>query len=117
MLRVSYVYRATVVSVHDGDTLTLDVDLGFYVIVRQSCRLLGINAAELGTTSGNAAREYLSELLPAGSPVTVASVKPDKYGGRFLGDVMIEQGHVDVLLMRAGLAVPWNGRGERPVPQ
>lgn len=117
LLTVSYTYDARVVSVHDGDTITLDVDLGFYVRVRQACRLLGINAAELGTDKGNAARELVTRLLTPGTPVTVQSVRADKYGGRFLGDVMLLDGRRPAdLLVIAGLAAVWDGKGPRPQP-
>jgi micrococcal nuclease len=44
----AYVYKAEVTAVHDGDTITADVDLGFDVWMRnQSIRLFGINAPEL----------------------------------------------------------------------
>lgn len=113
-----YVYRAVVVSVHDGDTLTLDVDLGFYVRVRQACRVLGVNAAELGTDSGRAARDFLRKLLPAGTALQVTSVHADKYGGRFDGLVLLPNGRdlADVLV-EAGHAARWDGTGSKPVPQ
>ena len=39
-----YEYKAQVVSVYDGDTLTVDIDLGFEVWLRkQKIRLAGID--------------------------------------------------------------------------
>lgn len=117
LLSVSYTYAAKVVSVHDGDTITLDVDLGFYVRAQQPCRLLGINACELATVKGDEAREFMTTLMPPGKLCTVRSVKPDKYGGRFLGDVMLLDGRRPAdLLVAAGLAAVWDGKGPRPVP-
>lgn len=43
-----YTYPATVTAVHDGDTITADIDLGFDVVLRdQKIRLYGINSPEL----------------------------------------------------------------------
>lgn len=42
-----YSYEAYVSRVIDGDTVVLDIDLGFKVILRQvRCRLIGINTPE-----------------------------------------------------------------------
>ena len=42
-----YVYAARCVQVIDGDTLDLDIDLGFHVTLRQRVRLRGIDTPEL----------------------------------------------------------------------
>lgn len=69
----TYVYAATVRRVMDGDTLELDVDLGFHVIARQSIRMEGGDAAELRSkvpeerTKAQAAMARLAALLPPGS--------------------------------------------------
>ena len=43
-----YEYRAFVTKVYDGDTITVDIDLGFGVqLKKQSIRLSGINAPEV----------------------------------------------------------------------
>ncbi len=43
----AYLYRAQVVNVVDGDTIDVDIDLGFYIWVKkQRIRLLGIDAPE-----------------------------------------------------------------------
>ena len=45
----AYLYRAVVVRVVDGDTIDVDIDLGFYVWIRkQRIRLIGIDAPETG---------------------------------------------------------------------
>jgi hypothetical protein len=87
-------YPARVVDVHDGDTVVLDIDLGFDHLIsgrdwdgrtRLSCRVFGINAPELVTAAGKAARAYAQEFLAPGDRVTVVSYGWDKYGGRFDG--------------------------------
>jgi micrococcal nuclease len=42
-----YEYKAKVARWIDGDTVIVDIDLGFYVTVQQKIRLLRINAPEL----------------------------------------------------------------------
>jgi endonuclease YncB( thermonuclease family) len=43
-----YVYRLKAVAkVVDGDTLDLDLDLGFSLVLRQRVRLLGLDAPEI----------------------------------------------------------------------
>ena len=43
-----YEYRAYVRKVYDGDTVTVDIDLGFGVLLKnQKLRLLGINTPEI----------------------------------------------------------------------
>lgn len=54
-----YQYKVNIVSVHDGDTVTVDIDLGFYLTHRVPIRLAGINAPELKTPEGKAASAAL----------------------------------------------------------
>jgi endonuclease YncB( thermonuclease family) len=113
----AYRYAAVCTGVHDGDTVELAVDLGFHVWVRgQAFRLLDCNARELTEPGGLEARDHLAALLLA-LAVTVSSVKPDKYGGRFLARVTMPDGS-DLVggLIAAQWAGPWNGKGVKPVP-
>lgn len=41
-----YTYKCKVVRVIDGDTVVLDIDLGLFVTIRRSARLLGYDAPE-----------------------------------------------------------------------
>lgn len=81
-----YYYKATVVSVVDGDTVKLRVDLGFRSQWVSNCRLAGINAMEMAdkdpTLRARAieAKKYIEDKLPAGTEVVVRSTKLDKYG-------------------------------------
>src|SRR5947208_12951967 len=64
----AYIYKAMVVKIHDGDTVTVDVDLGMRVWLRaQKVRLAGLNAPELGRPDlkGEAARDELTRLISA----------------------------------------------------
>lgn len=94
-------YPARVVFVYDGDTILLDIDLGFDHQIAAldfngkrniACRVYGINAPELNTEAGIKAREFAESLLPVGSRVTVVSKGWDKYGGRFDGVITLPDG-------------------------
>lgn len=117
----AYTYTAAVLSVHDGDTITADVDLGFGVWVsRQAFRLLGLNARELSQLGGPEARDNLAALLlspTATHVVTLTSVKPDKFGGRYDAVITMPDGaDLASLLIAEGWAAAWNGKGPKPVP-
>jgi endonuclease YncB( thermonuclease family) len=113
-----YIYSATVVRVIDGDTVVFDVDLGFHLTLRnQPFRLVGVNARELSQPGGSEARDNLTAILTANPQVTLGSIKPDKYGSRWLADVTLPEGRcLSSVLLAGGWAAPWKGRGARPVP-
>jgi micrococcal nuclease len=111
-----YEYNAVVVRIVDGDTVILDVDLGFYMYVRMSCRLSGINCLEMNEPGGSQAKTYLAGILPIASKVLVHSIKPDKYAGRFDGIIVYNGMNINENLVISGYAVPWTGSGPRPVP-
>jgi endonuclease YncB( thermonuclease family) len=91
-------YPARVIDVHDGDTVTFDLDLGFGIrLPGQSwsgktmlaCRVYGINAPELNTAAGKDALAYARTLLAPGDMCLVASHGWDKYGGRYDGTITL----------------------------
>ena len=119
-------YPARVAAIHDGDTMTLDIDLGFDHLIsgqdwngktRLACRILGVNAPELSTVAGKAALAYAETLLKVGDLVQVVSHGWDKYGGRFDGAVTLASG-VDfaTAMIAANQAAPWDGTGVKPLP-
>lgn len=113
-----YNYDCVVVEVHDGDTVTLDVDLGFSIWHRgMRVRLLGINAPELSSDAGKHSQIYLRNLLPIGSRHVLESHKDraDKYGGRWLGVIRFRSGQsANDMMVEAGFAVRWDGKGSKP---
>ncbi|WP_223479354.1 thermonuclease family protein [Oricola indica] len=110
----AYLYRAEVVRVVDGDTVDLDIDLGFYVWLRsQRIRMVGINAPEpKGKTRevGRAATEFLESLI-VGKTVIVRTYKArdgsdakGKYG-RWLARIYVDGVDVSQAMIDAGHAV------------
>lgn len=109
-----YQYRATVTDVHDGDTYTLDLDLGFDVhLLGQKLRLAHVNAPELATPEGKTARDWVLSTMPIGTRVTVDTVKAEgerEKFGRWLAQVTLPDGSdLGAALIAAGQAVPYEG--------
>jgi endonuclease YncB( thermonuclease family) len=105
----------------DGDTGLFRVDRGDRDYSSWSVRLLGSAARELADPGGPDALAWLNGHLPPGSVVVLATVKPDKYGGRKLARVFYEAlpgvtVDLTAVMIREGWAAPWNGRGPQPKP-
>ena len=110
-----YTYDAIVRDVHDGDSITVDVDCGFDLWVHgMKLRLHGLNAPELSTPEGKSAKLYLTGLLPIGSPVLIETIKDrtEKYG-RMLAKVQAGTVDVNYLLISTGHAKPYLGKGPK----
>jgi micrococcal nuclease len=105
-----YFYRAILRAVYDGDTVTLDIDLGFRQwMLGRSVRLAGLDAPELrGATreAGIAARDFLRAACPLGTDLILESLRDrtEKYG-RLLGRLHLADGRcLNDLLLERGLA-------------
>ena len=110
-------YKGTVDVVHDGDTVYVKLDVGFDLTVYTRVRVFGINAPELSTPKGKAARDFAKALLKPGDPVQVVSHGWDKFGGRidgtieFGGDIPHDYAQA---MIDAGHALPLDGSGKKP---
>ena len=81
-----YNYKAKCNRVVDGDTLILDIDMGFSIHSIHSCRMLGYNAPERSEKELNQkCVDKLSDLV-IGNDIIIGSKKDDKYG-RYLVDI------------------------------
>ena len=103
-----YEYKAFVRRVYDGDTVTVDIDLGFDILIKnQKIRLLGINAPEVRGDSrerGLVSRNFLREKI-SGKWI-ILKTKKDKKGkyGRWLGDLFLEEENINKLMIKEGMA-------------
>jgi len=83
---VTYEYHAKLVRVIDGDTVVLDVDLGFHATMRETFRLYGVNCPEMhGATkeAGQAAKAFVEKWFASHPEFVTESFKgrtQDKYG-------------------------------------
>jgi endonuclease YncB( thermonuclease family) len=112
----AYTYAGKVLSVHDGDTCTVVVDLGFSVQYVTAVRLLGCNAIELAEPGGKEARDNLAGLV-LDQAVYLHTVKPDKFGGRYDAQVTLPgDSDLATLLIAEGWAAAWDGKGPKPIP-
>lgn len=83
-------YEAEIMRWVDGDTVWLDIDLGFYTHRETDIRLARINAPERVqyTTQGivDKVKEYNERVCPPGAVVVVGITSRDKYG-RWVGEI------------------------------
>ncbi len=115
-----YEYRVKKVhAVVDGDTIDVDIDLGFNVSYYQRVRLAGIDTPESRTTDkyekqlGLEVKQKLKDLLSSAKTVVIRTEKPDsteKYG-RVLGWLFIDgaEQSVNHSLVATGYAWEYGG--------
>ena len=98
-----YEYRCNVVHIVDGDTVDVDIDLGFGVwMKKQRIRLYGIDTPESRTRDleekkyGLAAKEFLTGMLDDEAGITLKTHK-DAEGkfGRILGELWRNTDYAD----------------------
>jgi micrococcal nuclease len=103
-----YTYLAVVTSVYDGDTITVDVNLGMDTWIHNTkIRLARIDAPELTGSSrpqGIISRNYLRDKLLY-QTVTLKTYK-DKKGkyGRYIGEIYLDNKNINDNLVENNLA-------------
>jgi micrococcal nuclease len=127
-----YEYRATIVKIVDGDTVDVDIDLGFNVVLRdERVRIAGIDTPESRTRDleekkfGLAAKARVKQLL---GKTCVLKTQINKSGedmkgkfGRILGDFNVYDSDTDSwklltsILISEGHAVPYHGQNKDDV--
>lgn len=108
-----YLYDGIFVSAYDADSITVDVDLGFGVWIKnQKFRLWGIDAPEIRGAerpAGLLAKEYLLSHLTPGQRIRFRTIK-DKKGkyGRWLAQILLVNGKtLNDLMIQEGFADPY----------
>jgi len=122
-----YEYRVKVNKVVDGDTVDVDIELGFNIVLTdERVRIMGIDTPESRTSDrvekifGIAAKNRLKELL---GEVAVLRTQVSKDGedmkgkfGRVLGDFVAPDGRtVTEIMIEEGHCVPYFGGSKEEV--
>ena len=121
-----WTYRCKLKKVIDGDTVDVDIDLGFGIWqMNERVRIMGIDTPESRTRDkiekkfGLAAKARLKSLLGP-KPVlrtTISKKGEDMKGkfGRVLGDFLIKDKPVSEIMCQEGHAVPYFGGAKEDV--
>ena len=120
-----YEYKANLIKVVDGDTVDVDIDLGFGVWLKnERVRIMGIDTPESRTRDpveklfGLAAKDRVKELLQTNVILKTFAAKDgeDMKGkfGRILGDfyVSADKKLLTEVMIDEGHAVPYHGQSK-----
>ena len=119
-----YEYRVKkVLKVVDGDTIDVDIDLGFDISFTSRVRLAGIDTPESRTTDkmekalGLEVKKKIGELIASAQTIVIKTEKPDsseKYG-RILGWLYLDgaEKSINETLIASGYA--WGYMGDTKV--
>lgn len=112
MHKQQFIYDAIVKSVYDGDTIRIDIDMGFSIWrLNEPIRLYGIDAPEIRgeeRPQGIIVRDWLRARLPVGSQIIIETIK-DRKGkyGRYLARIYVDEHDIGQEMIHLGLAVPY----------
>ena len=121
-----YQYKAIITKVIDGDTVDVDIDLGFEVWLRnQRIRLYGIDTPESRTSDkvekvfGNLAKSKILEFCPVGSSIILQTKTDDSRGkyGRILGELIVDGVNVNQYMIDNNYAVAYFGMSKSDIAQ
>jgi micrococcal nuclease len=116
-------YVKKVTKVVDGDTIDVDIDLGFDISFSSRVRLAGIDTPESRTTDkmekalGLESKEYLKKAIDASKTVVIKTEKMDsseKYG-RILGWLFLDGSKVSVNEQMIADGYAWGYLGDTKV--
>ena len=117
-------YKCKVTKVVDGDTVDVDIDLGFGVWLRdQRVRLYGIDTPESRTSDpfekqyGKAATEFLKKWLDGGD-ITIKTHKDGRGKfGRILGELWVFDTNVNKKMIEEHHAVEYHGQSKEEIAE
>ena len=123
-----YQYRAKILKILDGDTVEIDLDLGFNItLAAQKVRLSGIDTPESRTTDteekprGLLSKKKLQEKLPVGSYLTIETLRADSNDdkfGRILGIFIAQDGtNINQWMIANNYAVSYLGENKELVKE
>lgn len=119
-------YKATMLRIVDGDTVDVDIDLGFGVwLRRQRIRLYGMDTPESRTRDleekhyGNLAKNFIKDRLPVGTVFKIRTEKDSKGKfGRILG-ILLDSNDISIndTMIAQGYAVPYHGQSKEEIEE
>jgi micrococcal nuclease len=107
----------------DGDTIDVDIDLGFDISFSSRVRLAGIDTPESRTTDkvekalGLEAKDYLKSKLKDAKSITIKTEKMDsseKYG-RILGWIFVDSDEVSINQQMINDGYAWGYLGDTKI--
>jgi micrococcal nuclease len=119
-----YEYHCKVVRIIDGDTVDVDIDLGFDVwLTKQRIRLFGVDTPESRTRDmvekkfGILAKNFVKGRLPVASMQVLRTRLDDSRGkfGRILGEFVMEDTTLNQLLIVTNNGVPYFGQSKEEI--
>lgn len=107
---MDYQYKAKIIKVIDGDTVDVDIDLGFDVhLTKQRIRFKGVDTPESRTRDmlekkyGILAKDFVKSYLKVGQWATLKTFKDGKGKfGRILGDFIVYDSKKDAYVSLVG---------------
>lgn len=119
-----YEYNCKIVNVVDGDTVDVDIDLGFNTWrINERVRLYGVDTPECRSrdaeekAAGLLAKKFVGETLHVGETYKITTKEKDKYG-RYLGLIKISGDlTINVALVTERLAVPYKGQSKEEIQE
>ena len=118
-----YEYGCKVTRVVDGDTIDVDLDLGFDIIYKCRVRLYGIDTPESRTRNkdekvrGKLAAKFLKDAISNGKNVILQTQLKDSKGkfGRVLASVVVDGININQQMVTNHLAVRYEGQSKKDI--
>ena len=123
-----YEYKCKIVKVVDGDTVDVDIDLGFGIwIHNERVRLYGIDAPESRTRDleekkyGLASKDFVKQYMPEGS-IHILKTMKDNVGkfGRVLGSFILPNNNdlvLNEIMVKNHHAVAYHGQSKDDITE
>jgi micrococcal nuclease len=117
-----YEYNCKIVRVVDGDTVDVDIDLGFsHWIHNERIRLYGVDTPECRTrddeekAAGLLAKAFVEDALHVGGTYILSTREKGKFG-RYLGVIFVsDKTSINAALVTEHLAVAYFGQSKQEI--
>lgn len=120
-----YEYKCKITKIVDGDTLDVDIDLGFDIILRnQRIRLYGVDTPELRTTNneekvfGFLAKDFVEKFVDKGDILLrTHDYNPKGKFGRIIADIVVNGNSLSEFLIENYLGVAYFGQSKELIEE